>query len=275
MKILKKIGMVIFELILSIDIVVLIYLGILNNTILNKNYIFEKLEKTNYYSEVYNIVEDNFEKYIDQSGLDESVINNIVSEEKIKSDTKIIIDNIFEGKNEEISCNEIKQVLKKNILNTFQNQNLPNENAIEEFAQKIADEYSTDILNNKYISSINEKFIQMQKYISKIKICSIVILIISILVIFLVNIKSLNECLTAIEISGLASGILLIFSNIFINTKINIQSILILNNAFSIVFRNILLSILNSIKNYGIILVITFLLITIIDSIIKNNKKEK
>ena len=46
-------------------------------TMLNKTYILQKLDETNFYSETYKIVESNFENYISQSGLDEEVLENI------------------------------------------------------------------------------------------------------------------------------------------------------------------------------------------------------
>ena len=46
------------------------------------------------------MAEDNFEKYINQSGLDESVFEGIITKEKVEKDSKIILYNIFNCTNE-------------------------------------------------------------------------------------------------------------------------------------------------------------------------------
>ena len=80
---------------LALLLITTIFLYIANNTVLNEDYVLSKLEKNNYYDNIYNFVESNFEQYIYQSGLEETVIKNIVTREKIKNDTKIIIENIY------------------------------------------------------------------------------------------------------------------------------------------------------------------------------------
>ena len=82
------------SIILAIMFIVLIIVNLVSSTILNEKYILNELEKSDYYSKILELANSNFEKYIYQSGLDEKVLVGIVSKEKIKKDTEIIIENI-------------------------------------------------------------------------------------------------------------------------------------------------------------------------------------
>ena len=91
MKILIQIIKIVLIMMLSVLISILILTNIVNATILNKTYILDKLDQSNYYSQTKKEIQSNFENYILQSGLQEDVIVNIVTEDKIKKDTKIFI----------------------------------------------------------------------------------------------------------------------------------------------------------------------------------------
>ena len=68
---------------------------------------------------IYTAVESDFENYIYQSGLDENVLENIVSLEKIENDTKTIINNLYDGTSETIDVTEIENNLNNNIQNSL------------------------------------------------------------------------------------------------------------------------------------------------------------
>ena len=48
-----------------------------------------RIYKTLFYEEIYQLVETNFQHYIDQSGLNEDILNDICSKEKVKQDIEI------------------------------------------------------------------------------------------------------------------------------------------------------------------------------------------
>lgn len=115
MKIIANIARFILIAILTICIIAISLITIVSSTILDKNYIISKLEETNFYGEVYKLVESNFENYIYQSGLDETTLNNICSKEKVEQDINIMLSNIYEGTNKKIDTTPIKDNLNKNI----------------------------------------------------------------------------------------------------------------------------------------------------------------
>ena len=92
---------------LTISLIILVLVSLISSTILNEKYVLNKLEETNYYSNIYETVKSNFENYIYQSGLDENVLNDIVSQEKVKEDTKSIISHIYNGLEEKIDAEKI------------------------------------------------------------------------------------------------------------------------------------------------------------------------
>ena len=113
MKVGKKILNFIFVLVIALSFTFIGVKSVVFKTIFNKEYVLEQMENNNFYSETYKLVESGFENYIGQSGLDEEVIKNICTEDKIKNDINIILSNIYEGTNEKIDTSEISNNLQK------------------------------------------------------------------------------------------------------------------------------------------------------------------
>ena len=64
MKVLINLLKFIFITILTICLIALGAITVASSTILDKNYVIQKLEETDFYSGTYKLVESNFEKYI-------------------------------------------------------------------------------------------------------------------------------------------------------------------------------------------------------------------
>ena len=94
MKVLVNLLKFIFVMILTVAIIGLGLFSIAFSTVLNKDYVVQKLEETDFYSGTYKLVESNFENYIYQSGLDEEVLKEICSQDKVKKDINIMLNNI-------------------------------------------------------------------------------------------------------------------------------------------------------------------------------------
>ena len=156
--------------VMTIIVLCLTYIGIKNiacSTIFNKEYIIKatKLDETNFYSETYKLVESNFENYIGQSGLEEDVIKNICTEDKVIKDINIILSNIYNGTKEEIDTSEIANKLNSNI----DEQNVrtaKNSEAINEFVEHICQSYKDTIISTKYDATINNQY---EKIIQNVK----------------------------------------------------------------------------------------------------------
>ena len=272
-KLLKYIFAILFY--LSLTIVVLI--NILNSTILSKEYILNKLEESNYYNNIYTEVENNFENYIYQSGLDPIVLENIVSRDKIKEDTNIIISNIYDGNNKVIDLEVVRNNLSTNIDKSLEDRYVSEENkkAINKFIDIIINEYEDTIMNTDYSSKINTGISSINNKINMINIIMIILVIISILSLILLNIKKKRRKLSIFGIPLLALGLLLITIYLYIILNIDINNIVILNDAISIAVHYILNGIVVKFLINGSIFTILGILIIIIGNMLRYRKVKK
>lgn len=276
MKVLKSVFIFIFTLVLTISSIALIMINLLNSTILNKNYVLAKLDETDYYNQIYDYVEDNFEKYIYQSGLDEDVLKNIITVEQIKEDTNIILNNIYDNKQEEINTDLIKNNLTENINNFLDENNLTaDEKDIESFIKTITKEYSNSISHYKYEEKIYQKYDKAVEKISKLKMICIALIIVSAILLLVLNLKRFDKFATFVGIANLSAGVFLIFEKIYINSKIDVKNILVLNDAISLALRNIASDLLQNIEKNGIAFTVIGILVIIIFSIISALKKSE
>ena len=276
----KNILRYIIAIILTILIIAFLLINLLSSTILSENYILLKLDETNYYNKMYQYVQSSFENYIYQSGLDENVLDNIVSKEKIKKDTKIIIGNIYDGLNEKIDTQEIKDNLNANINNSFKNQkmNTTQKEAIEQFVSEITNEYTKTMSHSNYEAQINSDYKKGMKYIGIAKKVMLISIAVLVILLILLSLRRTYRIFTTIGISTLASGTFFAITNLYIMSKIKIQTITILNDAISDCVRNILQELLNTIKNESLIFVLVGIFLIIIPSLIHyyvRSKEEK
>ena len=118
MKVGKKILNFIFVLVIALSFTFIGVKSVVFKTIFNKEYVLEQMETNNFYSETYKLVESGFENYIGQSGLDEEVIKNICTEDKIKNDINITkIEYNFNGEEKTIdNINQKEYQLKLDLI---------------------------------------------------------------------------------------------------------------------------------------------------------------
>lgn len=261
--------------VMTIIVLCLTYIGIKNiacSTIFNKEYIIKKLDETNFYSETYKLVESNFENYIGQSGLEEDVIKNICTEDKVRKDINIILSNIYNGTKEEIDTSEIANKLNSNI----DEQNVrtaKNSEAINEFVEHICQSYKDSIISTKYDATINNQYEKIIQKLGKIETIIIVVLIISIIILIALNIKDLLKILLNLQTISLATAIMQFAITITINKNVNISGIKAFNEAFSMSIVTIIQDIFGKINKFGIILLIIYVISVIIYSIVEKCTK--
>lgn len=276
MKVILSIIKFIVITILTICIILLGIITTVSSTILNQSYITQKLEETNFYAKTYELVKSNFENYIYQSGLEEEVLNDICTQEKVKTDINIILNNIYQGTNETIDTTEISNNLHSNI-DKLGIKNSKNEKAIEEFVEHICNEYTNTLIHTKYEDNINKAYATSTNILSKIYDIASLILVVGIIVLAILNFKKPSKNIQGIGIALLGAGIFnLIVCNI-ITSKVYIQGIKIFNDTFSNVIVKILQEIIKQITSFGLgSITVAIILIIIYSAIIaKNESKEK
>lgn len=266
--------------IMLILVVCILFFGIKNivlSTIMDKDYVLNKLEETNFYSGTYELVESGFENYIAQSGLEEEVLNNICTEEKVKKDIGVIINNIYNGTNEEIDTTEIANNLNANI-DKLDVRTSQNKSALDKFVQQICTEYKNTILNTKYENTIHEILNKTTNLLEKLQTIVTIVTIISVICLILLNIKNISKLVGNLGTVLLSSSITILVAINLINANINISAIKLFNNVFSSSIVTILQEILSKINKFGIIILITsivIILINVIINFVKSNKYEE
>lgn len=280
MKVTSTIIKYIISIILAIATILFLVINLTSSTILDERYLLSKLEEIDYYNKIHEEIKSNFENYIYQSGLDESAFDDIVSKEKIQKDTQIIINNIYDGTSDKIDTQEIKDNLNKNIEKTMviSRFNTTQRNAIDTLADKICSEYTKTISSfSSYETKIHNVYEHAKTYIELAKKGLLITMGITFILLLVLNAKKIYKAFIHIGVSLTVSGIFFIFVNTFVNMKIKIQSLTILNAAISEALRNILAELLNNIKNYGSILLgiglILIIIGNIINSVIKNKRE--
>ena len=232
MEILKNLLKFIFIAILTICMISIGMISIVFSTIFSKDYIMQKLEETNFYSGIYELVKSNFENYIYQSGLDEEVLDDICTEEKIKQDIQIMLSNIYNGTNQKIDTTEIANKLNCNI-EKLGVKNRQNENAIQQFVTHICDEYTNTLIHTKYENKINEIYKKGTEILNKIYEFILVVFVIDIIAIIIINNKKISKDIQHIGIALLATSIFELSVWQIINLKVDIHGIKIFNDVFS------------------------------------------
>ena len=271
----KKILTYVIAVILALLLTAYILVTTISSTIMSKSYILSKFEDTKYYSRLYELAESNFEKYVQQSGLEEDVVKDIVTQEKIEKDTKQILVNLFDGTNEEISTEEIKENLKVNINKSIHGRELTKdeEKAVDKFIEKVCDEYKSTILNTKYENTIYNYYSKLDKALNLANKVSIVVIGILAIVLIILNIRRIYRFVNGLGIAALASGCLLAIMNIYINLKVKIQNITFMNDVFSDALRKILSDIIAKIGIYGWLLVLSGIILIVVSNLAHNIKK--
>ena len=272
MKVGKKILNFIFVLVIALSFTFIGVKSVVFKTIFNKEYVLEQMKNNNFYSETYKLVESGFENYIGQSGLDEEVIKNICTEDKIKSDINIILSNIYEGTNEKIDTSEISNNLNSNI-DKENVRTSSNSKAIDEFVEHICQSYKDTIISTSYENTINEKYSKITQKITKVQNILIIAIIISIIGVIALNVKDILKLLFWTESAVLSSAVMQLAITTVIKSKVNIDGIKIFNDAFSNIVVTIIKDIINIIA--GKFIIVYFILVVIYAIIILSQKKEE
>lgn len=274
MKIIANIARFILIIILTVCIIAIGTIQIVSSTILDKNYIISKLEETNFYEETYNLVENNFENYIHQSGLEETALKDICSKEKVKQDVNLMLSNIYEGANKKIDTTEIKDNLNKNIDN-LKVRNRQNSSAIDQFVNHICEEYESTLIHTDYENRINEVYVKVTNILNKVRIVTIIAMAVDVVLLIIVNIKKISKFVQAIGVALLSSSLFEIIAYQIVTSKVDIAGIKIFNDTFSKTIVTIAQDVLNKVKTLGIIsLIIAVVFIIIYAVIVAITKKE-
>ena len=276
MKVLTNIIKFILVSILTICLIAIGMITIVYSTILDKTYITSKLEETNFYQETYELVKSNFENYIYQSGLDEEVLNDICSQEKVKNDINIIISNIYSGTKGKIDTSEIAENLNANI-NKLGIKNSQNQKAIDQFVDQICNEYTETIIHTNYETKLNSEYIKIVDKIVKLNNVVVVATIVVIILLIIMNIigAMASKLIQDFGIALFATGAFNLTACSIVMSKVNIEGIKIFNDTFSKAVVTIITEVSTRIMSLGIGTMAIAIALIVAYAMVKVNKKNK
>lgn len=254
MKIVRKIISYILAVIVVILMSVTIILAMINNVIFSKSNVKKHMNKVDYYTEISNIIKDSANNYIMQSGFDESIMDSVIPKEKINNDIDKVIDAIYEGKEIDISTEEIRANLDENVQQYIQQNNYKvdaqTRKDIAKFEDKIESIYENSITYSKNAVKQVVSYFKMAKRITRLALITVLILLI---ILAFITYK-INKAFFGISL--LATGIICIFIKCYSGLNIAVNNILMVNKTFS----NLMINLINQVVQYifmsGIILTV-------------------
>ncbi len=263
----KKVISYILSFILTLTLTADIILIIISATVLNKSYVLSELSRNSYYSQIYHYTMENFKNNTIQSGLTEDVLDGITSKEKIEEEVKLVIEYIY-GEKEEVSVDtlELEEALRANIDKQVKAMNKriekDEQEEIDIYVENIVNIYKNEIMySEKYIKYIPNAINKIKPVVrTSIAVLSIATLA---LTIFLTLFRKKKKSLKYLSISSLASGMLLILIKILESTVINVNHILIFNQAFSNIIINCIENTMIVFLTIGIILFVLGIFLSI------------
>ena len=231
-------------------------------TILNKNNIIKKLDKTNYYEKVYNETLDNMKYITRKSGYSSKIIDDTFSIEDIKRNTKNYIESIYENKKIEINTEFLKENIEENLDNYIKENNIDNSKKTE-YINKIATTYKNEIT---LMNEFNDTSSYINKYIN-LSNTLLILFVIDLIVIIIINKKIFNK--QEYYIPCFSSVISLLITNIIV--KIISKNLFIYNIQVTEVIKLIIKKSLG----INILLILLFIILGIITfKFIKEEKEE-
>ncbi len=268
----KKITSYIISFLLIILIIMSIILGITENTVLNREYVEDMLEKIGYYEKLEKTIMDGFENYIMQSGMDTSVFEGVYDSEQIKKDMSNILDVIYNNDELDIDTETMKEKLDENIKEYAEDNNIlitsSVKSQIQTFEETIIDTYySSVVYSASALNSIGKVVYKIIPMVTIAKYVVYAVTVVFILILMIINRKNITQTLKYLGVSLISSGGLLILVEILEKMYINTSGVTIFNDNISMILETIVSDILNKFTIIGIIAIIVGIIFNIISAL--------
>lgn len=222
------------------------------------------MEDINYYGQVEIVINETINDYILQSGFDESILSDVISDEKIKEDVNSIVYAIYYKSDITIKTDDIRQKLDSNIQEYIKNNNLTltdeNKKDIEEFEDNVTKKYEENVVPTPNIlKTLQNIYNQYLQKLGKVIGENIIVIIIIGIIIYILRKDLLgNICFSV--------GVTYLFFSLYSKFNIAIQNISIVNKAFSELFTNLCKQMMNDILKWAIVFLVLGILLIIYSS---------
>ena len=224
--------------IMSILITILVLTLIIKFTISDKSYVVKIMEDNNYYKLVSDEIMEEIMDTITSSGFNDDILHDLYTEDMVKEDILLFINNMYEGKKTELNKESIKNKLDENINEFLKKNNIDviNKDDIIPFENDIKEIYENEITLYKMADSV-APIIGKMKLINNVVIgLSVSIGILFILLIVIHQAKFWGSII-------LASGLIILFLYIAVYDNIDVNNLLVITEKFSkvliVIIRNL------------------------------------
>ena len=234
-------------------------------TVLNASYVKDKLEKNNYYQDLYNEILTEMSYYTNQSGFEDSILENTFTLGEVRYETNKFIENTYKGKSLTIDTSKVKERLRKNIDNFINNSSFKvvDKKEIDKFVETMSDIYQDEIRLMGYA----EKGAGFITKVTSLSNKLIIVLSVAIILLFLINSILLKR--KDFSVVLYTSSFILLFVNYYIKNNIDIKNIFVYSPLVSKIAKNMV----NNIFNIFIIVAIIYIVIGVILGLFKKIKK--
>lgn len=245
-------------------------LNILSKTIFSQEYTIDMLEKSNYYANIYSQIKSDFRNYIYQSGLDESVIDDIITPDEVKDDTKKIISGLYNGLHEDINTDKIAERLNSNIDKSLEGRKIDSKTReqINVFVNQITTQYKETMTKTEYENQIYKYYSKAEKIIDLGKKASIILAVILGIIIIITYFRKVFKNVAYIGTALFSTGLAYIIMESYITQKVQIENLTILNDAITLFLREYILSIMEKIATYGWVYLAIGLVLILVGSLV-------
>lgn len=280
MKVFSSIISTILSFFIIFAISLLIGLNILDNKLMDKEYVLSKMDEFKIYNQISSEVEAGFEKYIYQSGLPEEIIKGLFTEEMIKSDVDSLINCLYEGTEITLSDETLRNTLDARIQDYLASQNKTSDkelqNNIKKFEDLIVKEYkeNVNVSTTLYTKGfgILEKIREIRNGLGN---WSIIVLVVLIVVLVLLNIKDLLVALNFLAISSLSLGVVLKLGVSLIFKNIDFDNLLIFAKSLSNLISGIAKENLYLLSDNGNLFIFCGIVGIVVSAILRSSTNQK
>ncbi len=256
------------EFLLSVLILALFLMGILKLTVLSPNFILKQFSKQNYYEELSDSIQDEMSNYIIQSGLEDSVLENIYTKEMVKEDLTSYVTNFYGGKKLTVSTDEIKKNLEDNILEYLEKNNITvgDQSSLDAFVDQILTVYQEKITFSNGLNSFQNSIVKAN---SLITVVFVIFLLLSIVLYALMKFICKRKIVVA---APCFTTSLLTFLGIYLfYQRVDVKNIVFWNDVVSALIKKIITSVTDAMVLGAVI----FLVLGILNTFLWALKRRK
>ena len=233
----------------------------------DKNYILSVMKENNYYEQINDEIKEEMELALLSTGFTEEILENIYDKEEVVNDLNTFIDNLYKGKKTVLEKENIYQKIKENILDYTKKTNLEvtNQKDVEVFIKDLVGIYENEICHYNFLDSLSVILPKIIKMTNSTVLIISILLIINIVLVIIIKVWNFGASL-------MASGLMVLFIQIFIFEKIDADSLLIITEKFSLILQKILRNLQSNIYLIGFGLILVGIIVTVMETMCQHKK---